>query len=60
MNVNLDALWFLLVGAAIVGGLRMLLKRMDDIELTLGKHGRKLIRIETKLGIPDRNGDENE
>ena len=23
---------------------------------TLGKHGEKLVRIETKLGIPDKNG----
>lgn len=53
MVLDVNALWFLLVGGAIFGAARMLLSRLDTIELTLERHGGKLIRIETKLGIKE-------
>jgi hypothetical protein len=55
MTVDLNALWFLLVGAAMIGAVGVLMKRLDTIETSLESHGRKLVRIETKLGIPDNN-----
>ena len=36
-------------------GVRVLMTRLDGIERTLGRHGLKLVRIETKLGIADDN-----
>lgn len=54
MTVNIDALWFLLVAASITGGAAMLLNRLSRIDHALEQHGRKLVRIETKLNIVDR------
>ena len=53
MTLDLNALWLFLVGVAIVGAIRMLMARLDTIEHALESHGRKLVRIETKLGVPD-------
>ena len=53
MTVDVNALWMLLVSAAIVGAVKLLMTRLSDIEHTLDSHGRKLVRIETKLGVPD-------
>lgn len=57
MNIETDALWFLLVGSAIIGAAGLLLSRLQGIERELNRHGLKLVRIETKLGIVDPNGD---
>lgn len=53
MTLDLNALWLFLVSVAIVGAIRVLLSRLDNIEHSLESHGRKLVRIETKLGVPD-------
>ena len=53
MTLDLNALWLILVGGALVGSVKMLMTRLTDIEHTLDSHGRKLVRIETKLGVPD-------
>ena len=56
MNIDLSALGLLGVAGMIALGIQLLLNRLRDVEHTLGKHGEKLVRIETKLGIPDFNG----
>lgn len=53
MTLDLNALWLLLVSGILVGSLKMLMNRLQDIERVLDSHGRKLVRIETKLGVPD-------
>ena len=53
MTVDVNALWMLLVSAGIIGAVKMLMNRLADIDHTLDSHGRKLVRIETKLGVPD-------
>jgi hypothetical protein len=53
VTLDLDALWFLLVGAVIVGSARALLSRLGSIEETLQSQGRKLVRIETVLSIKE-------
>lgn len=60
MTIDPNALWLLIVAAVITGGGAKLMSRLNDIERTLYKHGNKLVRIETKLGIPDPNGNEDE
>lgn len=57
MTLDIDALWLALVLATVVGGVKMLTGRLASIDRTLRHHGCKLVRIETKLGIPDTNGD---
>lgn len=58
MSVDPNELWFFLVTGVITGGGVLLMSRLAKIERTLSRHGLKLVRIETKLGIPDGNGDE--
>jgi hypothetical protein len=55
MNINIDALGYTLIVGLVALAVRVLLNRMDDIEKTLSRHGMKLVRIETKLGIADNN-----
>lgn len=55
MNIDTNALWFLLLGSAIIGAANMLIKRLGTIETTLDSHGRKLVRIEERLKIPDHD-----
>jgi hypothetical protein len=55
MNINIDALGYTLIVGLVALAVRVLLNRMDDIEKTLSRHGMKLVRIETKLGITDNN-----
>lgn len=57
MSLDIDALWLALVAAAVIGAAKMLTTRLASIDRTLRSHGYKLIRIETKLGIVDPNGD---
>lgn len=52
MTIDPNALWFLLVAGTITGGGALLMQRLSQIEAKLVKHGEKLVRIETKLGIP--------
>jgi len=51
--IDPDALSLFLLGAAIVGGVGLLLRRLGQIGEQLDNHGRKLVRIETKLNIND-------
>ena len=60
MNLDLNALGLLGVAGMIALGIQLLLNRLHEVEHTLGKHGEKLVRIETKLGIPDKNGGAHE
>jgi len=53
MTVDPNALWMLLISSAVIGAVKLLLNRLGEIEHTLDSHGRKLVRIETKLGVPD-------
>jgi hypothetical protein len=53
MTVDVNALWMFLVSTAIVGAVGLLMGRLNMIEKTLENHGRKLVRIETKLNVPD-------
>jgi len=53
VTVDLNALALLLVGALLVGGVRMLLNRLTGIEASLEAQGRKLVRIETTLNIKE-------
>jgi hypothetical protein len=53
VTVDVDALWMFLVSTAIVGAVGLLMGRLNMIEKTLENHGRKLVRIETKLNVPD-------
>ena len=53
MIIDPDALALLLLGASIVGGVGLLLRRLGHITDQLDTHGRKLVRIETKLNIND-------
>lgn len=57
MTVDVNQLWLLLVVAVITGTGAALAGTLSNIRRTLEKHGQKLVRIETKLGIPDHNGD---
>jgi hypothetical protein len=56
MNLDLSALGLLGVAGMVGLGVKLLLNRLTDVEKTLNRHGEKLVRIETKLGIPDFNG----
>lgn len=55
MTIDPSALWFLLVGATIVGSAKALWSRLGTIEDTLQGHGRKLVRIETTLNIKEHD-----
>jgi hypothetical protein len=58
VTLNLDALGYAAVVGLVAIMVKLLLARLDGIEHTLSRHGMKLVRIETKLGIPDNsNGD---
>ena len=57
MNLDVDALWLALVAAAVIGAAKLLATRLSEIDHKLQSHGLKLVRIETKLGIIDQNGD---
>jgi hypothetical protein len=56
MNVDVNALALLGIAGAIALAVRLLLNRLDSVERTLNRHGHKLVRIETKLGIYDGEG----
>lgn len=58
MTVDPDQLWFVIVVAVVTGGGALLMQRLQSIERVLQRHGLKLVRIETKLGILDTNGDD--
>ena len=58
MMIDADALGQLLLVAAIVGAAGLLLRRLGQIGDTLEAHGRKLVRIETRLNIVDNGGSE--
>lgn len=51
MTIDLNALWFLLVGAAVIGSIKVLINRLNTIETTLVDHGLDLREIKTKIGI---------
>jgi hypothetical protein len=55
MTIDLNALWFLLVGAAVVGSIKIVLNRLNTIETTLVEHGLDLREIKTKIGIKVAN-----
>lgn len=57
MTVDINQLWLLLLVAVITGTGAALANTLASIRRTLERHGQKLVRIETKLGIPDHNGD---
>ena len=57
MTLDLNALGLLAVAGMVGLGIQLLLSRLKDVERTLRRHGEKLIRIETRLGIPDQTGD---
>lgn len=59
MVIDFDALMLILLGASIVGGIGMLVRRLGEIDTELQHHGRQLVRIETQLNIKDyQNGGE--
>ena len=51
--LDIDTVWLPLIIAAVIGGVGLLLNRLGHLERVLHRHGMKLVRIETKLGIPD-------
>lgn len=51
LTIDLNALWFLLVGAAVIGSIKVLINRLNTIETTLVDHGLDLREIKTKIGI---------
>ena len=51
--LDIDTVWLPLIIAAVIGGVGLLLNRLNHLETLLHRHGMKLVRIETKLGIPD-------
>ena len=51
MTIDLNALWFLLVAAGVVGSVKIVLNRLNTIETTLVEHGLDLREIKTKIGI---------
>ena len=53
MVLDLNALGLLAVAGMFALGVKLLLNRLSAVEAVLGRHGDKLVRIETKLGIPD-------
>jgi len=55
MILDLNALGLLGVAGMVGLGVKLLLNRLQLVEQMLGRHGEKLVRIETKLGIPDHN-----
>lgn len=57
MIIDINQLWLLLIVAVITGAGAALSNTLSSIRRTLNQHGQKLVRIETKLGIPDHNGD---
>ena len=59
MIIDASSLGQLLLVAAIVGAAGFLLRRLGQIEDTLQSHGRKLVRIETRLNIV-HNGEDDE
>jgi len=57
VTIDPNALWFAVVVAVVTGGGALLMQRLAAIERVLTRHGLKLVRIETKLGIPDQADD---
>ena len=55
VTIDLNALWFLLVAAGVVGSVKMVLNRLNTIETTLVEHGLDLREIKTKIGIKVTN-----
>lgn len=56
MNLDLNLLGMFVVTGAIGLAVKLLLGRLNSIDRTLNRHGNKLVRIETKLNIPDWDG----
>lgn len=49
MTIDLNALWFLLLGTAIIGSARALLNRLEKIDDELSLLGRDVVKIKTTL-----------
>ena len=54
MVLDLNALGLLGVAGMFALGIKLLLNRLSTVESVLSRHGDKLCRIETKLGILDQ------
>lgn len=55
MTIDLNALWFLLLGTAIIGSARALLQRLEKIDSELGSLGRDMIKIKTTLKMQEHS-----